>query len=500
MSTYSFLMSNFFWLTASRIITRVVSVFSLPIITYYLSPEDFGIIAMFSVVQLFLGSFFGLGIVSYSGRVIYKYERTDKEQCKKRLGLILIYLSIFSVLGVLISAIFIKRLALLLLGDILVPDAMYYYIPIVMAFLMSIYGFCSNLLLDLQLNRRLFYLEMTQFILFLPAQLVGLIYFRFNVWDVIVLQLVVQCLVFFYGLWLIRDWLSFSSKEIRLFKEAMTYSLPMVPLNFAGWIQDRLDKVFLNRMISINAVGIYTAGVNLASQYSFISRPITTVIKPELSKRLDSNDPNVQNDIKDLFTLFFQFSIFLYLIISLFSRELVTILLNVRFHECYRIVPIFLLSIIFSELTGIFHLKFIYKNKTIWFPITLSISCGLNVVLNILLIPKYDIYGASVAKTLSELSVLFITYAIVQRLHKSEYRLIHNFIPLILVILITFTITLYPVWNLYLLAGKALLSCAYVVFLDIYLRKYNMRYNDVRAIMLKKVRYFFVRNYERKKT
>jgi O-antigen/teichoic acid export membrane protein len=490
MSTYSFLISNFFWLTASRLVTKVVTLFSLPIITFYLSPKDFGIIAMFSVVQVFLSSFFSMGFTSYSGRVIYKYERTNKEECRKYLGAIFFYIILFSVFWSIPSAIFIRPLSRLLLGDIILPSTYFYYIPIAMAFVMSVYGFSSNILLDLQLNRRLFFLEMTQFILFLPAQLIGLIYLKFTVWDVLTLQLAVQIVITFYGVWLARDWVSFSARKLNIFKEAMRYSLPMVPLNFGGWIQDRVDKVFLNRMISLDAVGIYYAGVNIASQYSFLSRPIATTLKPEISKRLDSNSPNIQNDIRDLFMLFFQFSIFLYLAISLFSREIVTILLNVRFHDSYRIVPIFLLSIIFSELTGIFHLKFIFKNKTMWFPITLLLASFLNVVMNLLLIPKYNIYGASLAKALSELFTLFITYYVSQRLHRSHYSLWLNFTPLFIAVVLVFVLNIreFPYWLSFIIKGAVLII--YITGLDYLLRKYNVRYSEFRGLFLGKIRRF----------
>src|SRR3972149_8916480 len=176
MSAHKFLVNNFLWLTASKFITKVISLFSLPVITYYLSPGDFGIITMFSVVQIFLSGFFGMGLHSFAGRIIFKYERSNKQECRELLGIILFYLTLFSILGVFLSALFIKQLFPLLLGDLQIPHQRFYYVPIVMSFLLTICGFFSDTLLNLQLNKRLFYLEMTQFILFLPAEIIGLAY------------------------------------------------------------------------------------------------------------------------------------------------------------------------------------------------------------------------------------------------------------------------------------------------------------------------------------
>jgi len=75
---YKFILGNIFWLSAVRIFTKVAALLTLPIITYYLSPQDFGVIAMVSVVQAFLSGIFSMGLVSYSSRIIYRYERSDR--------------------------------------------------------------------------------------------------------------------------------------------------------------------------------------------------------------------------------------------------------------------------------------------------------------------------------------------------------------------------------------------------------------------------------------
>lgn len=488
MSTHKFLITNFVWLTASRLITKVIALFALPVITYYLSPKDFGVMAMFSVVQVFLGGFYSLGLEGYAGRMIFKYERSNKQECKEYLGAIFFYLLIFSLIGVILSSIFIKQLFYLLLGGIHLPSDLFYYVPIAMSFLTCISGFSSGMLLNLQFNKRLFYLEMAQFVLFLPAEIIGLSMFSFTVWDILLLQLIVQVIILFLGLWFTKDWISFSAKKLFVLREAMSYSLPMVPLNFASWLQDRIDKVFLNKMISLKAVGLYSVGVQLANQYSFLARPIATTVKPEISKRLDLNAPNVQNDIKDFFTLFFQFSIFLYFAISLFSKEIVNLFLNVRYHEAYKMIPVFLLSIIFSEIAGVFQLKFIFKNKTGWFSITLLLSAFLNAGLNFVLIPAHDIYGASIAKSISELCVLFLTYFVSQQFHKSEYNLRYNFIPLLLVIVAVYIINMINFGNWNGLLIKTLILFGYIIGLDYSLRNYNKRYIEFRKLFFDNIK------------
>lgn len=490
MYNLKFHIRNFAWLTAAQIVSKVVSLFVLPIITFYLSPKDFGVIAMFTVVQALLGNVFGMGLHSYAGRIISRYERSNAQECREYLGAIFIYLLLFSFIGIIISLVFIEQIFHVLLGDIKLPSRMFYFVPVAMAFTMNIHGFSTGSLLNLQLNKKGFFIEIVQFILFMPTQIIGLSFFGFTVWDLLILQLVVQVIITFYGLWYIKGWLSFRLEKMKILREAMMFSFPMVPLGFAGWIQDRIDKILLNSNNSLSSVGIYTAGTSIANQYSFFSRPIAITIKTEMMKRLDSEHPKIQKDIRESFAFFFQVSILLYLLISLFSKEIVTLLMNRRFHECYRIVPIFLLSIIFSELTGIFQVKFFFKNKTIWFPASLIFAAIMNAYLNFILIPRYDIYGAAFAKTLSELAILFTTYYMSQHFHKTDYNLIKNFIPLIMVIGIVLIIEYITMGYWAMIIFKVFILLLYFTLFDYFFKKYNERYCEVRCLLVNKIQTF----------
>jgi O-antigen/teichoic acid export membrane protein len=487
MYNLTFHIKNFAWLTAAQIVSKVVSLFVLPIITYYLSPNDFGTIAMFAVVQTLLGNVFSMGLHTYAGRIIAKYERTQVQECKEYLGSIFVYILLFSFVGVAISLIFIDQIFQVLLSNMKLPSRLFIYIPIAMAFVMNIHGFSTSSLLNLQLNKKCFFIELMQFVLFMPFQIIGLTLLGFTVWDVLFLQLVVQVIVTFYGLWYMKDWLSFRRAKMGIFREAMRFSLPMVPLGFAGWIQERIDKIIISNNSSLSSVGVYAAGTNIANQYSFFSRPIAITIKTEMLKRLDSEHPKIQEDIRDSFAFFFQVSILLYLLISLFSKEIVMVLMNKRFYECYRIVPIFLLSIIFSELTGIFQVKFFFRNKTMWFPASLVFAAIMNAYLNLILIPRYDIYGAAFAKTLSELAVLFTTYFMSQYFHKTDYRLLRNFIPLFAVVGIVFAIEYIEINYWIMVIVKLSIIVLYFAIFDYYFKRNNARYHEVRCLLVDKI-------------
>jgi len=430
---YAFLAKNVFWLTLGQIIARVLSLLALPVITTYLAPEAFGVIALFTVESLLLSGLYSLGLNSFAGRMIYKYERRNKQRCKQYLGIALFYLSAFSLIGVFIALPFAKILKALILKNVFFPNPILFYIPVINAFFLNLYGFCTNSLLSLQQNKKMFICTMTEMLLLIPTEIIGLIWFGFTWVEVVVLKLIVNVVVTILALWLIRKNLGFSFKRLKIIKHALRFSLPFVPLTFASWIQQQIDKVFLGRMQAVSYVGVYAVGARVAEGFRFFSRPVATTIKPEISKRLDSRADNVQNDIRDFFNLFFQVSLLVIFAFSIFSREIITLLTNIKYTNAFKIVPFIMVAFLFSEIIGIFHVKFIYKNKTIFFPLTVFLGAFLNASLNYYLIPKFDILGAAFATVLANLTLLFVCYFISQRLHFSIYDLRKNFTILIAV-------------------------------------------------------------------
>lgn len=424
---YNFLVKNVIWLTLGRVLSTIIALFALPIITIYLSPESFGIIALFTVEASFLAGFYGLGLHSFAARIIYKYERKDKQKCRQYLGVILFYLVISSLIGLFITLPLVKILKRLILKDVLFPHPFLVYVPVIYAFFMSINGFFSEGLLSLQQNKKLFICNITEILLLVPAEIIGLVWLGFTWVEVVILLLIVKVVITFFSFWLMRKNLSFSYKRLKIIKYALRYSIPMVPLKFSSWIQQHIDKIFLGRMHSMNYVGVYAVGIRVSYAFSFFSRPIATAVKPEISKRLDSKSSNIQHDITDFFNLFFQFSVFLILAISIFSREIITLLTDVKYSNAFKVIPFIILGYMFSELTGIFQLKFIYKNKTIFFPLVTFLGAFLNASLNYYLIPRFYILGAAAATVLSQLLILFICYYISQRLHYSNYNMMKNF-------------------------------------------------------------------------
>ncbi len=491
-SHFNFLAKNVFWLTLGRVVSMIISLLALPIFTTYLAPEAFGVLALFTVESSLLAGLYGLGLNSFAGRMIYKYDRRNKRICKQYLGVTLFYLSLFSLLGFFISLPFAKFLKELILKDVFFPYPLLFYIPPINAFFLTLYGFTTNSFLNLQHNKKLFICIITETLLLIPLQIIGLVWFGFTWIEIVVLRLIITAIVTLLSLFLIRESLGFSFKRLRILKKALRYSLPYIPLNFLGWIQQQIDKVFLGRMQGMSHVGVYAIGVRVSGVFRLLFRPIVTTIKPEISKRLDGRVNNCQRDIRDFFNVFFQLSLFAIFAISIFSREIITLLTDVKYTNAFKVIPFIVFAYMFSEITGIFHVKFIYKNKSILFPVTIFLGAFLNASLNYYLIPKFDILGAAFATVLANLVLLFVCYFISQKLHFSKYDMMKNFATLIGIVLFIILIQNVLSYSILMIFIKFGLITCYGVILYKYLLHTNRRFQEMKDSLLTIVKRRFI--------
>jgi len=481
MSThYGFLAKNISWLMLGRISAKVCSLLALPIITAYLKPEAYGIIALFFVEASFLAGIYGLGLSSFAGRMIYKYERTIPKKCHQYLGVTLFYMLIFGLLGVMLSIPFVHALKKLILKDVYFPNQFLLYVPVIYAFFLSLYGFTTNSFLNLQQNKKLFICEICEFLIVLPLQIIGLIWYGFTWVEVVLLQLIGKVITTLVALWMLRTNLSFSFKRLKIIPQALRFSLPFVPLNFSGWIQQQIDKVFLGNMVSAGSVGVYAIGAKMSESFSFFSRPMMTTIKPEISKRLDSREENIQKDITDFFNLFFQVALFLIFFVSIFSKEIISLFVEKSYLQAYMVLPFLMFAYLFTELSGVFHLKIFYKNKTMIFPFITIGGALINAGLNYWLIPRFKIMGAAFATVIANVFLLFVSYVVSQRLDFSRYHLIRNFTVLAMVVAAIFFIGKFWVISTMTIAIKIVLSVIYGIILWRYLIRTNERFRGAK--------------------
>src|ERR1700676_4455241 len=91
-----------------------------------------------------------------------------------------------------------------------------------------------------------------------------------------------------------------------------------------------------------------------------------------------------------------------------------------KYVQSVYILPILLISQIFSALVPLYTNYLVYFEKTYITSITGLTLCGISFGLSILLIPRYGVYGAASVYLISNMSYLIIYYFIIKTFTKKH--------------------------------------------------------------------------------
>lgn len=388
-------------LSSVNVSEKLVAFFLLPIFTYYLSPKDYGIIAMVGVTSTFFVLLCNSGMMTAVGR---KYWDTDVLEEKKNIigsgflfflgGPIVVAVlvlfwgnSIFSIAfddfefmpyGVLAIA-----SSIMLLPTRLWSTVWVYQHKVKSVAIWSIgrllIGVCCSLLL------------VVCFKLGALGRLTGMI--------------VGQFVLFVFACFALSRYTrgKFSINKIG---QLFAFGSPLIIGIWAYSVLDMIDKYLLERMVSIESVGIYAIGYRFGSLPMMIIAGYKRAWSPIFFENMNSGNYSTLSKLSTYYTLIL--TTFCAALV-LFSGEFIHLFVNHRFYEAETIIPWIACGICFLGLLAIPEGILVYENRL---AIVSYISTGLalfNVGSNLLMIPRFGIIGAAGATFLSYLGYLIVT-------------------------------------------------------------------------------------------
>lgn len=195
-------------------------------------------------------------------------------------------------------------------------------------------------------------------------------------------------------------------------------------------VYTQIDKIMIGKMLGVVDVGIYSIAIQLSGILSILIGPFQNSIYPKMMclYRTDYNSYKIMYlKVNTIFTqIYFFISILSIIVVKylfpyIYTQEYTPAIL------CYGILTV---SIFFKAngalQTGHMTLKKITKKsfyKTLF-------GLILNVTLNLTLIPKYGIYGAAIATTITQVFTIFIVDYFIKEYREQFFIQLKSFNPL----------------------------------------------------------------------
>lgn len=390
---------NTSWLFFERIIKILVAFFVGIYIARYLGASDYGLL---SYSESFVGLFLAVAALGLDNIVVRELVKDDKKR-DELLGtaFILKIIGAILVLGIIAAAVrltdndnFTNLLIFIIATGIIFQsfNVINFYFQSIVLSKYVVYSQTISTILGAIINLFLIYFNM------------DLIYF--------VLVILIQNIVLAIGLIVI-----YKSQKLIIFDWKLKVNLAIIllkdswPLIFSGIaiaIYMKIDQVMIKVMLGTKAVGNYAVAVKLSEVWYFIPMVICTSIFPAIVNSKKISERLYYNRLQNLYNLMTWLAIGIAIPITFLSDDIIRILFGHQYQGAAAVLKIHIWAGVFVFL-GVASTKYLITENYTELSLLKTIAGAIvNVILNIILIARYNINGAAIATVISQFIACFL--------------------------------------------------------------------------------------------
>ena len=383
------------------------------IIARVLGPEKKGEYSLVILLPTLLIIFIGLGI----GQASIFFASKKKYRLNEIFGINIIFSALTSLAAVIIGFFLIKYFAGQLFPQV---GKNYLFLALLLVPVQLFFTFGNNLFLGLK--------KVTTYNLFLTFQLflfflfiLSLFFGKYLDIKTIIITEILSFLITYIFLFIkmnkATNGISLITQKT-VFKDFLNYGSKIYLVNIISFLHLRIDIFIINLFLNPMAVGLYSVAVGLAEKIWVFSQSASIVLFPRISaerneKKLKEFTPIVCRNI-----LFLSFLISLVLIV--FSRWIIILLYSEKFAAATPALCVLLIGTTAVSASRILSNDLAGRNRfreNIYINI---FSVIVNIILNILMIPKFGILGSAIATAISYLLMLILRVFVYAKISKNR--------------------------------------------------------------------------------
>lgn len=387
------LIKKFLSFSIGGYVNALIGLLTVPIVTRILSPEQYGIASLISIIVEMLVVFCSLALDQSFVRFFYEVEEEERGKLLKDCLYYPVFITIFSSL---IIFIFRNQISIFILGK---KEKVIWLIIIfsIVALIIKSFAF---LVVRMQQKGGLysFFYILIKVVEFSFILLFFKIYG--NDYKVIVLATLFSTLITSLLMIVVerKIWRLVGKRKIEK-KELLNFSAPLVLTLALTWVFASSDKITIKIFSNLRELGLYSGAFRIVSVISVIQTGFTSFWTPFIYERYSKNPDDLvfYKKANDYLSLIF----FLIGITILATRNIIIILLGEKYYDSLFIVPMLIFVPIMYLISETTMIGIGFKKKSKYFLYISIIVAVFNIVGNILLVPKYGAKGAAISTGIS---------------------------------------------------------------------------------------------------
>ncbi|MEM1485757.1 polysaccharide biosynthesis C-terminal domain-containing protein [Oscillospiraceae bacterium PP1C4] len=245
-------------------------------------------------------------------------------------------------------------------------------------------------------------------------------------------------LFFFAGL---HRYVRFKGINWSVLRSMLGYAVPLIPATIFWWITNVSGRYLVTYMIGTQANGLYAIAYKIPTMIILVSGIFTDAWQ---MSAITESGPGRNQFFSNVFAAYQAIIFTAASGLILFSKMITRILVSDAFYSSWQYIPFLVLATVFSCFVTFLGSIYMVEKKSIATLLTTVLGAVVNIILNLLLIPKFGINGAAFATFISYLVVFVVRVIDTRRFVKIRWKaptLLVNLTILLVQswILITFT-------------------------------------------------------------
>lgn len=231
-----------------------------------------------------------------------------------------------------------------------------------------------------------------------------------------------------------------NSNDNNLKKEMVGYSKNFVLNSISWWINNASDKYILLLFCDLNITGIYSVAYKIPTIIEFVQAIYSQAWQISAIKEYDKdNSKEFFSNMYKIYNIIILFSVCLILI---FLKIIAKILFAKEFFNAWRYVPFLLVAILFGALSGFLGSIYAANKDSKMYAKSTAIGAISNVILNFILIPKFEAQGAAVATCISYIIVWLLRLKLMKKYITLNINVKKDIVSYLLILVICLAVIL----------------------------------------------------------
>jgi O-antigen/teichoic acid export membrane protein len=396
-----------------RLINQAGALVMLPVYWAYLTPEDFGLIAIVGIIAMLVQPMANLGLHSSIERFYYEYDEQSKWAAITKIWAI----------GVVSALLMIVALDQILVHfyHVFFSKAKYDSVRIAVftIFFVSLQYVPFVILRVTERIREFGVLMSLGFLSMSAINVVLIVGFGMGVDGYFIGQFVNAVIWGAYWLaWMRRRWVFAWGTVVR---EELRYSIYQLPITIVESANRVVDKFLLEKYVGLAQFGIYSIADKFGGFFYQVNSALKAAFYPIIYKMVGQGDPGVEKMLPRVSMLYYLMLAYTALIFSLLSESFVRLFARPEFHEAIRYIPVFvLIYFIKSQETVWGRGADIAKRTDVQMYISVPLLLG-SIALTYVLVRSHGIYGAIAAMLIASTVRVGILIYVGHRLYRRDF-------------------------------------------------------------------------------